>query len=80
MKSNEFITVDAEVLSGKPVFKGTRVPIETLFDYLEYGQSMSQFLEEFPTVKKNQVIQVLEMANKIISSKNIEQIYETVVG
>jgi uncharacterized protein (DUF433 family) len=78
MKSNELISIDPEILGGQPVFKGTRVPVESLFDYLEVGMSLDEFIEEFPTVTKEQVVLVLEMANRIISSKNIDKIYEAV--
>lgn len=49
-----------EILGGTPVFSGTRVPAQTLIDYLEAGDSINDFLDDFPTVKKNQVIQFLE--------------------
>lgn len=73
----ELITTDKETLGGQPVFKGTRVPIETLFMHLEKGISLDNFLDDFPTVTKSQAIGVLEIAEKIITSKNIEKIYET---
>ena len=50
MKSTELISIDPEILGGQPVFKGTRVPVESLFDYLEVGMSLDEFIEEFPTV------------------------------
>jgi len=49
-----------DILAGTPVFKGTRVPISTFFEYLEAGHSLNEFLEDFPTVTKKQAIQVLE--------------------
>jgi len=73
----DYINIDSEILSGNPVFKGTRVPIQTLFDHLEKGISLDEFLDDFPTVKKDQAIAVIEIASKILTSKNIEQIYET---
>ena len=48
------------ILSGTPIFKGTRVPIKSLFDYLECGDSINDFLNDFPTVTKDQVIGLLE--------------------
>jgi uncharacterized protein (DUF433 family) len=63
MKGNE-ISVDARVMGGTPVFKGTRVPIQTLLDYLEAGDSIDDFLEGFPSVKRDQVIAVLEKAGE----------------
>ena len=73
----DYINIDKEILSGNPVFKGTRVPIQTLFDHLEKGIPLDEFLEDFPSVKREQVIVVLEIAGKILTSKNIEKIYET---
>ena len=76
MEVNELITIDPEVLGGQPVFKGTRVPVETLFDHLEAGVSLEEFLEDFPTVSKEQAIATLEVANKLLTSKNIAKLYE----
>ncbi len=56
------ITSSPDVLSGTPVFAGTRVPVQTLIDYLEGGESIDDFLAGFPTVKREQVIAVLEEA------------------
>jgi len=58
---NQFIESDAEKLSGTPVFRGTRVPIKNLFDYLEAGDDLDEFLDDFPTVKRAQVVGVLEL-------------------
>ena len=49
MKSDDLITVDSEILGGTPVFKGTRVPVKTLFDYLEHNYTLDEFLACFPT-------------------------------
>lgn len=57
-----FITCSPEILGGTPVFAGTRVPVQTLIDYLEGGESVDVFLEGFPTVKREQVIAFLEEA------------------
>ena len=54
------ISVDPEVMGGTPVFRGTRVPVQTLVDYLEAGDSISEFLEGFPTVSREQVLALLE--------------------
>ena len=54
------ITIDPEILGGMPVFTGTRVPVKNLFDYLEGGDSMDDFLHSFPDVSRQQAIQVLE--------------------
>jgi len=54
------ISIDSDVMGGTPVFKGSRVPIQTLFDYIEGDETIEEFLDDFPTVKKEQVIQLLE--------------------
>ncbi len=54
------VTRDPEVMHGTPVFRGTRVPVKTLFDYLEHGESLDDFLAGFPTVSRQLAIQVLE--------------------
>ena len=56
------ITIDPEVHSGTPVFKGTRVPVKTLFDHLEAGDSLAVFLDDFPSVGRELAIAVLEQA------------------
>ena len=56
-------------MSGTPVFTGTRVPVQSLFDYIETGETIDEFLENFPSVKKKFAIQVLEMASKTLTSK-----------
>lgn len=71
----DYISIDKEVLSGQVVFKGTRVPVESLFWHLEKGISVEEFLEDFDTVSKEQVIAVLEIAGKVIASKDIEKLY-----
>lgn len=54
------IQVDSLILGGTPVFQGTRVPIQNLFDYIEEDETIDEFLTDFPTVTKEQVIQLLE--------------------
>jgi uncharacterized protein (DUF433 family) len=76
MELNNLIAIDPEILGGQPVFKGTRVPIETLFNHLEAGVPLEEFLEDFPTVSKEQAIAILEIANKLLTSKNIAKLYE----
>jgi uncharacterized protein (DUF433 family) len=56
------VTVSPDVLSGTPVFAGTRVPVQALLDYLEGGETIDDFLNGFPTVKREQVIAFLEEA------------------
>jgi uncharacterized protein (DUF433 family) len=60
------ITIDPEIVSGTPVFKGTRVPVETLLTNLEAGLSLDEFLENFPTVTRQQAIQVLEFSKSTL--------------
>lgn len=68
MNSN-IVNVDPEVLGGTPVFLGTRVPVKSLFDFLEAGDSIEEFLENFPTVHREQVIVLLETAReKVMTS------------
>lgn len=76
MDLKELIVIDPEVLGGQPVFKGTRVPVETLFDHLEAGVSLEDFLADFPTVTKEQAIATLEIANKLLTAKNAAKLYE----
>ena len=61
---NEIISVSPDIMGGTPVFAGTRVPIQTLLDYLEAGESIDDFLEGFPTVTREQVITFLEEAKE----------------
>ena len=56
------ITIDPEIHSGTPVFVGTRVPIKTLFDHLEAGDSIDVFLDDFPSVSRELAVAVLEQA------------------
>lgn len=70
---NGVIEINKDKVSGTPVFAGTRVPIQNLFDYLEGGDSLEDFLEGFPPVTKEQAIKVLELAKNslfIDSEKN----------
>lgn len=62
MSHSAIITSSPDVMSGTPVFAGTRVPVQTLLDYLKAGESINDFLEGFPTVKREQVIAFLEAA------------------
>ena len=73
------INIDSEILGGTPVFLGTRVPVKNLFDYLEEGETMEEFLEDFPSVKKEQVIKVLEISRGLIE-RSSQLLYENPVG
>ncbi|MEH3115245.1 DUF433 domain-containing protein [Pedobacter terrae] len=70
------ISANTDVLGGLPVFTGTRVPVETLFFHIEKGITIDEFLEDFPSVSKIQVVNVLEVANKLLTSDHIDKIYE----
>jgi uncharacterized protein (DUF433 family) len=59
---------DPEILSGSLVFVGTRVPVRSLFDYLEGGESLDQFLHQFPSVKREVAIAVLDAAYETVAS------------
>src|SRR5271154_3733254 len=58
------ISVSADALSGTPVFNGTRVPVKALFDYLEAGDPLTEFLADFPNVTREHAVAVLEMARR----------------
>ena len=66
MDTGDLITVDSEILGGVPVFKGTRVPIKTLFEYLENDYSLEEFLECFPSVTRDLARQVLECSEQAL--------------
>ncbi|PWK80606.1 uncharacterized protein (DUF433 family) [Mucilaginibacter oryzae] len=78
MDIQKVIDINPDILGGKPVFVGTRVPVDTLFDHLEAGVSLDEFLDDFPSVKKEQAIGLLDIASKLISSKDIAKLYEAV--
>ena len=66
MTRTDIIENSSEILGGVPVFRGTRVPVATLLDYLEAGDRISDFLAEFPTVKREQAEAALELAKDLI--------------
>jgi uncharacterized protein (DUF433 family) len=63
---DEVIVKDPEVLGGTPVFRGTRVPFQALLDYLEGGQSLDEFIDDFPTVTREAAICALELAKSVL--------------
>jgi len=65
------ISIDPETMGGTPVFTGTRVPIQSLFDYIETGETLEEFLENFPTVSHKQAIEVLEKAKLFITTEKV---------
>jgi len=66
---NQVVTIDVEILGGTPVFTGTRVPVKSLFDYIESGETLDEFLFNFPTVQKGQALQLLEIAKMLITKQ-----------
>ena len=78
MNLNKIITIDKEIMGGQPVFSDTRVPIETLFDHLEIVISIDEFLDDFSTVRRDQAVALLDASNKIMTSQNISEFYETI--
>jgi uncharacterized protein (DUF433 family) len=73
----DLITIDQDILGGQPVFKGTRVPVVSLFSHLEKGISLNDFLEDFPTVDREIAVSVLEIAESLFSTEKIIKLYET---
>ena len=64
MKKKAIVVVDAEIMSGTPCFAGTRVPVRSLLDYIEGGDTLDDFLEQFPTVSRKQAVAFLEQASE----------------
>jgi uncharacterized protein (DUF433 family) len=62
----QLITRDPEIMSGAPVFRGTRVPIKTLIDYLQGGDTLNKFLSDFPSVSREQANAVLQLAKQLL--------------
>jgi len=69
MNIEEFVEADLEKMGGTPCFVGTRVPIKNLFDYLETGDSLETFLDDFPTVSREQAQGVLEASRQLLLNK-----------
>ena len=66
MRAGPVIHSDPEILGGTPVFVGTRVPLQALLDYIEGGHPLADFLEDFPTVSREQAIGALEQAKELL--------------
>ena len=60
----DVVTIDKEIMHGTPCFTGTRVPVQTLLDYLEGGETIEQFFADFPRVKREQAIQFLQLGKE----------------
>jgi len=74
----DVVNIDPEILGATPVFRGTRVPIESLFDHLEAGISLDEFLDDFPSVQREQTIELLELAEKLLTAPNFDEIYKKI--
>ncbi|MEZ4768220.1 MAG: DUF433 domain-containing protein [Caldilineales bacterium] len=66
MNGRNVVTRDPEILGGIPVFRGSRVPAKTLIDYLEHGQSIDEFLDDFPSVERDQVLGLLDQLSAVL--------------
>lgn len=66
MREPQVVTSDPEVMGGTPVFRGTRVPFQTFIDYLEAGHPLTDFLDDFPTVSREQAVAALEQAKEAL--------------
>jgi uncharacterized protein (DUF433 family) len=72
LKASPIISISPEIMGGTPVFAGTRVPIQTLLDYLKAGESINDFLDGFPTVTREQIISLLEEpANQLHNTEHL---------
>ena len=65
-RSSRVVHSDPQILGGTPVFVGTRVPVQSLFDYLEGGDTLDEFLRQFPSVQRTQAIEALEFARETL--------------
>ena len=74
---NRVITISPDIQSGEPVFSGTRVPIKNLFEYLKGGDTIDEFLEGFPSVTREQVIELLNLAEHTFTFSETEVYEET---
>ena len=66
MNAHDLITIDPDILGGTPVFKGTRVPVKTIFDYLEANYTLEEFLECFPSVTRDMACRLLERSESAL--------------
>lgn len=75
---NKYINIDPETLSGTPVFSATRIPIYVLFNYIEGGEPLSAFLENYPSVSKEHALEVLKIAEKFVTTD--KYVNENIIG
>ena len=72
MQKTHLIRRSDEILGGTPIFAGTRVPVRTLFDYLEEGDTLEEFLDDFPAVSKEHAVKVLEKTKEAMLTQEYE--------
>ncbi len=72
MIEHPVINRDPEIMHGIPVFMGTRVPIKTLFDYLQGGYSLPEFLDQFPSVQQEQAVELLEFVRQLLTGPDVD--------
>ncbi len=68
-ESHSVVHSDPEISGGTPVFRGTRVPVQSLFDYLEGGETLDHFLDQFPSVSKEQALAALDLARDFVLAR-----------
>jgi uncharacterized protein (DUF433 family) len=68
MKLQQIVRREPEILGGTPVFRGTRVPVRSLFDYLEGGDTLDEFLRQFPSVRREQAVALLDLARETLAA------------
>jgi uncharacterized protein (DUF433 family) len=73
MKANDVINVDKDILGGTPVFKGTRVPIKNLFDYLEAGDSLNDFLSDFDYIPREYCLTILKTSEQLLLDAQLHE-------
>ena len=74
MQKTSLIQRSDEILGGTPVFAGTRVPVQTLFDYLEEGDNLNEFLDDFPSVSKEHAVRVLKKMKEAVLAQEYESV------
>lgn len=77
MKITDYVISNLEILGGTPVFKGTRVPVKNLFDYLEAGDTIDDFLSDFDYIPRSSALAVLAFSEQLFSQSGL---YETIAG
>ena len=73
MKASDAIVVDKDILGGIPVFKGTRVPVKNLFDYLEAGDSLNEFLNDFDYIPREYCLIVLQVSEQLLTDAQLHE-------